>query len=119
MKKSLAITAVSAVAIIGLFLLAISINKNKAEQQALNALAISSTADIPEFESRSSEWGKYYPRQYDSYMKTKNSDDIDDMLKKQPALVVLWAGYGFSKDYNAPRGRYYMLEDNINTPSRG
>ena len=119
MKKSLVITAVSAFAIIGLFLLAISINKNKAEQQALNALAISSTADIPEFESKSSEWGKYYPRQYDSYMKTKKSDDIDDMLKKQPALVVLWAGYGFSKDYNAPRGHYYMLEDNINTLRTG
>lgn len=119
MKKPLVITIVCAFAIVGLIYLGMSINKNKAEQNALNAVAISSTADIPKTESRSSEWGKYYPRQYDSYMKTKESDQIDDMLKKDPALIVLWAGYGFSKDYNAPRGHYYMLEDNINTLRTG
>ncbi|MCG8618162.1 MAG: ammonia-forming cytochrome c nitrite reductase subunit c552, partial [Desulfobacterales bacterium] len=84
MKKPLVITIVCAFAIVGLIYLGMSINKNKAEQTALNAVAISSTADIPATESRSSEWGKYYPRQYDSYMKTKESDQIDDMLKKDP-----------------------------------
>jgi nitrite reductase (cytochrome c-552) len=41
------------------------------------------------------------------------------MLEKNPDLIVLWAGYGFSKDYNAPRGHYYILEDNINTLRTG
>ncbi len=74
---------------------------------------------IGRFESRSSVWGKYYPRQYATFMGTRKSDRITDMLKKEPALVVLWAGYGFSKDYNAPRGHAYALEDNINTLRTG
>ncbi|MDT8421043.1 MAG: ammonia-forming cytochrome c nitrite reductase [Desulfuromonadales bacterium] len=70
-------------------------------------------------ESRSSEWANKFPMQYESYMQTAQSDDIRDMLKESPALVVLWAGYGFSKDYNAPRGHHYALEDNMNTLRTG
>ena len=114
MKRSTVLTVVSVVAIVPLALLAISINENKAEQQAINAVP-----QIKKFESRSSEWGKYYQRQYDTYKQTRKSDQITDMLQDNPALVVMWAGYGFSKDYNAPRGHFYMLEDNINTLRTG
>ncbi|MFH1216681.1 MAG: ammonia-forming cytochrome c nitrite reductase [Pseudomonadota bacterium] len=114
MKKSTVVTVGSIAVIVPLFLLALSINENKAEQQAINEVP-----KIKKLESISAEWGKHYPRQYDSYKQTKKSDKIDDMLKKNPALVVLWAGYGFSKDYNAPRGHSYMLEDNINTLRTG
>lgn len=114
MKKSTILTILSIVVMVPMLLLTISIKENKAEQQAINA-----TPEIKPFESRSSEWGKYYPRQYDSYMRTKKSDDIKDVLKENPALVVMWSGYGFSKDYNAPRGHFYMLEDNINTLRTG
>jgi nitrite reductase (cytochrome c-552) len=58
MKKSAALTVVSVVALVPMALLAISINENKAEQQAINAVP-----QIKKFESRSSEWGKYYQRQ--------------------------------------------------------
>ncbi|MCK4510040.1 MAG: ammonia-forming cytochrome c nitrite reductase, partial [Desulfuromonadales bacterium] len=75
--------------------------------------------DIKKLEPRSAEWGKYYPRQYDSYMMTRKSDEIRDVLKGDPALVVMWSGYGFAKDYNAPRGHFYILEDNINTLRTG
>ena len=114
MKKTTILTIGSVVVFVPLLLLAISINENKAEQQAINAVP-----EIKAFESRSAEWGKYYQRQYDSYMQTRKSDKITDMLKDNPALVVMWAGYGFSKDYNAPRGHYYILEDNINTLRTG
>lgn len=114
MKKTTVLTALSITAIVPLALLAISINENKAEQRALNTVP-----PIQKFESRSAEWGKHYQRQYDSYMQTKKSDKITDVLQDSPALLVLWAGYGFSKDYNAPRGHYYMLEDNINTLRTG
>ncbi|MEH0019728.1 MAG: ammonia-forming cytochrome c nitrite reductase [Desulfobacter sp.] len=119
MNKSIALTIVSAVAIVALIFLALSINKHKVEQQAMNALALNSLADIKKFESRSSEWGKYYPRQYDTYRQTRQSDKIEDVLKKDPALPTMWAGYGFSKDYNGPRGHYYMVEDNINSLRTG
>ena len=90
MKKSTFITIGSVIVIVPLMLLAISINENKAEQKAINAVP-----EIKKLESRSAEWAKNYPRQYDSYMQTRKSDKIDDMLQANPALVVLWAGYGF------------------------
>jgi nitrite reductase (cytochrome c-552) len=121
MKKSTIITVLSVIAIVPMALLAFSINENKAEQKEINTTpqAKQVQAQIKKFESRSSEWGKYYQRQYDSYKQTKKSDQITDMLKNNPPLVVMWAGYGFSKDYNAPRGHYYILEDNINTLRTG
>jgi len=68
---------------------------------------------------KNEEWAKYYPRQYDSWKKTKESDAIVDMLEKKPYLSIVWAGYGFAKDYNAPRGHYYALQDNINSLRTG
>jgi nitrite reductase (cytochrome c-552) len=114
MKKSTLITVLCVLVLVPMVLLAVSIKGNKAEQKIINA-----TPEIKQFEPRSAEWGKYFPRQYDSYMKTKKSDEIKDVLKADPALVVIWAGYAFSKDYNAPRGHFYMLEDNLNTLRTG
>lgn len=64
-------------------------------------------------------WEKYYPRQYSSWMKTKESGEILDLLKEYPQLPILWAGYGFAKDYNAPRGHYYAVQSNTNTLRTG
>ncbi len=114
MKKSTILTVLSVLIMVPLLLLTVSIKENKAEQQVINA-----TPQIKALESKSAEWGKYYPRQYDSYKRTQKSDEISDILKDDPALVVMWAGYGFSKDYNRPRGHYYALEDNINTLRTG
>ncbi|MGC9519787.1 MAG: ammonia-forming cytochrome c nitrite reductase [Desulfuromonadaceae bacterium] len=114
MNKSTIVIIVSVFATVVMLLLLGPIRGNKADQAMINTVP-----EIKELEPRSAEWGKYFPRQYDAYMATKESDDIDDILKKDPNLVVLWAGYGFSKDYNAPRGHYYMLEDNINTLRTG
>lgn len=114
MKKSTVITILCVLVMVPMLLLAVSIKENKAEQQAINAVP-----PIKKLESKSAEWGKFYPRQYDSFLKTKKSDEIRDVLKESPALVVMWSGYGFSKDYNAPRGHAYALEDNINTLRTG
>ena len=74
---------------------------------------------IDQFEPRNEEWGKNYPREYQSYMKTLdttfqskyNGNATVDMLEIDPRLVVLWAGYGFSKDYKQGRGHAYAIED--------
>lgn len=42
-----------------------------------------------------------------------------DVLEEDPRLVVLWAGYGFSKDYSQGRGHYYAIEDIHNTLRTG
>jgi nitrite reductase (cytochrome c-552) len=33
------------------------------------------------------------------------------MLEKYPDLVILWAGYAFSRDFNQARGHYYAIRD--------
>ena len=114
MKKSTIVTILCALVLVPMLLLAVSIKENKAEQAVINA-----TPKIKKLESRSAEWGKHFPRQFDSYKQTKQSDEIKDLLKEYPELVVMWAGYGFSKDYNAPRGHHYILEDNLNTLRTG
>ena len=69
--------------------------------------------------SRSEVWAEKYPLQYNSWKRTSENDEIIDMLKKKPQLPILWAGYGFAKDYNAPRGHFYALQSNINTLRTG
>ena len=70
-------------------------------------------------ECRSELYEQFYPRQYASWAATSDttfrskymSSSADDMLKERPEMVILWAGYAFSKEYNAPRGHMYAIED--------
>ncbi len=105
----------SILAIGAMVLLSNSIDQREQERIALSK----SPVVAKEKQNKSEEWSRYYPRQYSSWKKTKESDRIDDMLKENPQMIVLWAGYGFAKDYNAPRGHYYALQDNINTLRTG
>ncbi len=70
-------------------------------------------------ENHNEAWAEHFPLQYDSWKQTVQSERIDDMLAKKPQLAVLWAGYGFAKDYNAPRGHFYAVQDNINSLRTG
>lgn len=78
-------------------------------------------------ETRNEIWGINFPREYQSYMKTAdttfrskyNGSAMIDMLAVDPRLVVLWAGYGFSKDYNQGRGHAYAIEDVHNSLRTG
>ena len=110
------ILVVSLLAIVVMVFMAVSINKKQEEKKALNSSPVVKEEGV---ESRSEEWARYYPRQYDSWKATRKNDNIDDMLEKKPQLAILWAGYGFAKDYNAPRGHFYALQSNINTLRTG
>ena len=102
-----------------LSVLANSIISRKAESQ----FAYRPQVNINENEPRNEIWGENFPRQYQSYMLTRdtsftsylNGSKLRDALEENPELVVLWAGYGFSKDYNQPRGHSYAIEDLHNT----
>jgi nitrite reductase (cytochrome c-552) len=68
-------------------------------------------------------WGDNFPREYDTFQKTKD-DTIKtpyggsvpySKLERYPALVRIWAGYAFSVDYNEERGHYYALIDQKET----
>ncbi|MFZ1730131.1 MAG: ammonia-forming cytochrome c nitrite reductase [Bacteroidota bacterium] len=82
---------------------------------------------IPEWEPRNEVWGQNYPREYETYKSTADGDFLSkhggngmiDYLEKYPNLVVLWAGYAFSRDYNQGRGHYHAVEDIRNTLRTG
>lgn len=60
-----------------------------------------------------------FPRQYESWSQTEDttykgeyhSSAVVDVLAQRPEMVVLWAGYAFSWEYNTPRGHKHALED--------
>ncbi len=60
-----------------------------------------------------------YPREYETWSMTEdttfvskyNSSQEVDVLEQRPEMVVLWAGYAFSRHYNTPRGHKHALED--------
>ena len=96
-------------------LLASSIMERRAEA----VYAYTPKVQHDQFEPRNDVWGKNFPREYQSYLKTAdtsfkskyNGAALIDMLEVDPRLVVLWAGYGFAKDYNQGRGHYYAVSD--------
>ena len=104
-------------------LLASSITTRKAEQEYVYKPRV----ELAAFEPRNALWGENFPREYQSYLKTSDTgfrskylgSAPSDMLEEDPRLVVLWAGYGFSKDYLAPRGHYYAIDDIRNTLRTG
>ncbi|HPI74420.1 MAG TPA: ammonia-forming cytochrome c nitrite reductase subunit c552 [bacterium] len=78
---------------------------------------------IAEWEPRNEVWGQNYPREYETYKATFDTTFASlhggsatiDMLERYPQLVVLWAGYSFSRDYKQSRGHYHAVEDIRNT----
>jgi nitrite reductase (cytochrome c-552) len=93
------------------------------ERRAEAIFAYTPQLNFSEFEPRNEKWGEFFPREYNSYMKTQESDFrskhngsvLVDMLEESPRMVVLWAGYPFSKDYKQGRGHYYAVEDVYNS----
>ncbi len=82
---------------------------------------------INDWEPRNEVWGENYPREFESYLKTldttfasKHGGSVKrDYLEEYPELVVMWAGYAFSKDYSQGRGHGYAIEDIRNTLRTG
>lgn len=113
----------TAVVVFLLGLLASSIMERRAEA----VFAYKQQVKHSQSEPRNEVWGENFPRQYQSYLKTAdtsfrsryNGAAMIDMLEEDPRLVVLWAGYGFAKDYNQSRGHYYAITDLHNTLRTG
>jgi nitrite reductase (cytochrome c-552) len=109
------------VVLVGVFVLGVlvvSITERRAESVKRNVIH-----EIKPAEMEASVWGQNYPRQYDSW---KNTQDVSfltkhgggrarDYLRATPEYVVLFAGYGFSKDYSQARGHWHAVEDVLKT----
>ena len=118
------IFAVVMVAVFLLGLLAASITERRAE---IATLFNNKKIEIEGIEPKSDLWGINYPREYETWLKTKDMDFTSkhmgntphDVLEERPAMVVMWAGYAFSRDYSAPRGHMHAIEDVRNTLRTG
>lgn len=81
--------------------------------------AIEPLVEIAPMEPDSSKWGLNFPNQYTSFLKTgQNTIDTTyggssafSHLENDPRQVILFAGYGFSIDYNDDRGHEWALTD--------
>ncbi len=58
-----------------------------------------------------SDWAEQYPNEYNTWLMTSESDQIEDYLESYPMLRTLYEGYGFAIDYGSARGHYYDVQD--------
>ena len=80
---------------------------------------IDDTDDQPIDQQNSDSIDLRYSNEYQSWKQTSdttfrslfNGNQQADILAEHPVMVVLWAGYAFSKDYLSPRGHMYSIED--------
>ena len=114
---------VTAVVVFFLGMLASSVINRKNEAK----FAYTPVVKIKDNEPRNDVWGKNFPKEYQSYLQTLDTNFASfqggsrniDLLEEDPKLVILWAGYGFSKDYNQGRGHYYAIDDLQNSLRTG
>ena len=114
---------ITAIVVFFLGMLASSVINRKNEAK----FAYTPVVKIKDNEPRNDIWGKNFPKEYQSYLQTLDTNFASyqggsrmiDLLEEDPKLVILWAGYGFSKDYNQGRGHYYAIDDIQNSLRTG
>jgi len=111
----LIIALFAACLVVLLGLLAVSVMERRWE--ALRPIQVA--VPVADYEPNSALWGVNYPRQYDTYLKSRISDTNTkfggafprDYLENDPRKPILWAGSPFSKNYIQARGHVYSVED--------
>ncbi len=91
-------------------------HKREAEQVVFKIVDVDETTTDP------AEWGKNFPRQYDGYKRTVDTErtrwggsESYQHVDEDPDWRTLFAGYAFSFDYREDRGHAYMLNDQRET----
>ena len=105
-------------------LLASSIMQRRAEVASIFA---NKKVEIAPQEARNAIFQSNYPKEYETWLQTAdtsfssefNGNKPADVLAQRPEMVIFWAGYAFSKDYSAPRGHYYAIQDMLHTLRTG
>ena len=95
-------------------MLIMSVNERRAESAKRSVLF-----EVEPAEMDAAKWGRSFPRQYDSWQRTQDSEFITkygggrerNYLRTTPEYVLLFAGFGFSKEYKQGRGHWYSVED--------
>ena len=106
---------VAAVAVLVLAVLYASVLEHRREGQLVTA----PLKPVAEYESDNAKWGENFPREYASYKLMSDDETATkyggahprDYLEETPDLVILFAGYGFAKEFRQARGHTYTIED--------
>lgn len=113
---ALSIVVALATILVTMLLLNIRERKQEARQTYLPMVNVSEETVEP------SEWGKNFPRQYDGYRRTVDTErtkyggsEAFQKLDQDPRLRRIFAGYAFSIDYREERGHAYSLKDQDET----
>jgi nitrite reductase (cytochrome c-552) len=83
------------------------------------ARGVAPMVEVAEMEPDSEVWGLNFPNQYSTMLLTSNNNTRTTFggsqpfskLVEDPRLLTLFAGYGFSKEYNEDRGHGNALQD--------
>ena len=100
-------------------MIAASVNERHAE---VTSVMNNKKTEITGIEARNDKFESNYPREYQTWEATAdtsfkslyNGNQAVDVLEARPEMVILWAGYAFSKDYSHPRA-YACDRDMRNT----
>ena len=115
MKRTIYIlTGVIVVLAIGLIAVLLFMKNQPAPTRGVEPIV-----EIAALEPNSAKWGENFPNQYSTLLKTETNNtrtafggsEPFSKLEDDPRLVELFAGYGFSKDYNEERGHMNALTD--------
>ncbi|MBN1271207.1 MAG: ammonia-forming cytochrome c nitrite reductase subunit c552 [Candidatus Aminicenantes bacterium] len=109
------LAAATATAAVLLLLINIKQHKQEALQYPLQVVEISADEIDPRI------WGKNFPFEFDSFMKTRTDygetpyggSTPYSKLERYPAMKRLWAGYSFGIDYDEERGHIYASLDQM------
>lgn len=102
--------------------LALLVNIFQRKQEA--AAKFVRVVDVTEDTADPSVWGQNWPQQYDSYLRTVDSERTryggSDAIPRQkldelPWLRLMYSGYAFALDFREARGHAYMLWDQDHT----
>ena len=114
----IALVAVTALATAGVLMLLQNINQRKAEGKT----SYLQLAKLDEDTVDPAEWGKNFPRQYDGYRRTVDTErtrfggsEAFSKLDADSHLRRIFAGYAFAIEFNEERGHAYSLGDQDST----
>lgn len=112
------VTVLMAVAVFGIAALLVNIRDRKAEEAHpfVPLVALDESTVDPK------EWGKVFPRQYDGYRRTVDTErtrfggsEAFSRLDADPNLRRIFAGYAFGVEFKEERGHAYTLLDQDST----
>jgi nitrite reductase (cytochrome c-552) len=124
-SAGLLITLIIVVAVVTAGVVALLFNVAERKNEAHTTFV--RLAEVTEDTTDPAVWGKNWPKQYDSYLRTAESTQTrfgghggsealpEEKIERDPWLKRMFLGYAFSIDYRDRRGHAYMLSDQEDT----